>query len=56
LALKSGHYRAVMFVSGNAVQYFLRQIIQTHGQALLAPDTRAWTPGPGTERALLELG
>lgn len=58
LALKSGHYRAVMFVSGNAAQYFFTpDSSQTHtGQALLAPDTRAWTPGPGTERALLELG
>lgn len=58
LALKSGHYRAVMFVSGNAAQYFFTPSSpQTHiGQALLAPDTRAWTPGPGTERALLELG
>jgi uroporphyrinogen-III synthase len=26
LALKPGHYRAVMFVSGNAVQYFLPRI------------------------------
>jgi len=58
LALKPGHYRAVMFVSGNAVQYFFAQD-QTpalDAEALLAPDTRAWTPGPGTERALLEAG
>lgn len=58
LALKPGHYRAVMFVSGNAAQYFFTpNTPQTlTGKALLAPDTRAWTPGPGTERALLELG
>lgn len=58
MALKPGHYRAVMFVSGNAVQYFFAQD-QTpalDAEALLAPDTRAWTPGPGTERALLEAG
>lgn len=58
LALKPGHYRAVMFVSGNAVQYFFAQD-QTpafDAEALLAPDTRAWTPGPGTKRALLEAG
>ncbi len=58
LALKPGHYRAVMFVSGNAVQYFFArgQTPAFDAEALLAPDTRAWTPGPGTERALLEAG
>ncbi|RDI07098.1 uroporphyrinogen-III synthase [Comamonas sp. AG1104] len=58
LALKPGHYRAVMFVSGNAVQYFFAQdqTLAFDAEALLAPDTRAWTPGPGTERALLEAG
>lgn len=58
LALKPGHYRAVMFVSGNAVQYFFAQdqTPAVDAEALLAPDTRAWTPGPGTERALLEAG
>ena len=57
-ALQPGHYRAVMFVSGNAVQYFFAQNKpQTHTEkSFLAPDTRAWTPGPGTERALLEAG
>ncbi|MDR0217004.1 MAG: uroporphyrinogen-III synthase [Comamonas sp.] len=57
-ALTPGHYRAVMFVSGNAVQYFFASNSPqtlTH-QALLAPDTRAWTPGPGTSRALLAAG
>lgn len=45
-----GHYRAVMFVSGNAVQYFFAS------GARLAPGTRAWSPGPGTVRALQAAG
>ena len=51
-----GYYRAVMFVSGNAVQHFFaqNQPLVLDGQALIATETRAWTPGPGTERALLE--
>ena len=57
-ALTPGHYRAVMFVSGNAVQYFFasNDAQSLNHQALLAPDTRAWTPGPGTARALLAAG
>ena len=57
-ALTPGHYRAVMFVSGNAVQYFFEsnQPLAHDSPRLLAPDTRAWTPGPGTARALLEAG
>ena len=57
-ALTPGHYRAVMFVSGNAVQYFFasNDAQALNHQALLAPDTRAWTPGPGTARALLAAG
>ncbi len=44
-------YRALMFVSSNAVLYFL------HGGALPLPaGTRAWAPGPGTARALEQLG
>ena len=52
-----GYYRAVMFVSGNAVQHFFtqNQSLALDGQALIATETRAWTPGPGTERALLEV-
>jgi uroporphyrinogen-III synthase len=53
-----GHYRAVMFVSGNAAQYFFepdRAQIHAH-KSLLAPNTRAWTPGPGTARTLQALG
>jgi uroporphyrinogen-III synthase len=42
-------YRAVMFVSGNAVNHFL------HG-AHLPFATRAWAPGPGTRDALLDAG
>lgn len=57
-ALTPGHYRAVMFVSGNAVQYFFEsnQPLVHDSYRLLAPDTRAWTPGPGTARALLAAG
>lgn len=57
-ALRPGHYRAVMFVSGNAVSHFFQPdcAATLSGQALLAPQTRAWTPGPGTARALLQLG
>lgn len=52
------HYRAVMFVSGNAVEYFFEpnQASALAGQALAATETRAWTPGPGTARALLQRG
>lgn len=45
-----GHYRALMFVSGNAVLHFFT------GGARLAPGTRAWSPGPGTARALQAAG
>lgn len=57
-ALTPGHYRAIMFVSGNAAQYFFQaNPAQPHThKALLAPNTRAWTPGPGTARALRNLG
>ncbi|MEX8191762.1 uroporphyrinogen-III synthase [Comamonas guangdongensis] len=48
------HYRAVMFVSGNAVQHFFAAAFDAC--ALLAAGTRAWTPGPGTERTLLAAG
>ena len=53
-----GRYRAVMFVSGNAAQHFFQSIPpQARNQpSLLATDTRAWTPGPGTARALQALG
>ena len=53
-----GHYRAVMFVSGNAAQYFFaqNQADVSGYQGHLAINTRAWTPGPGTARSLLALG
>lgn len=46
-----GHYRAVMFVSGNAVQYFF-----TDPGVHLAAPCRAWSPGPGTAAALQVAG
>ena len=57
-ALQPGHYRAVMFVSGNAVQHFFasNNPETLDSKALLATDIRAWTPGPGTESALLQAG
>lgn len=57
-ALQPGHYRAVMFVSGNAVQHFFASNSPgtLDSKALLATDIRAWTPGPGTESALLQAG
>jgi len=42
-------YRAVMFVSGNAVSHFL------HDEHLPFA-SRAWAPGPGTRDALLDAG
>ena len=43
------HYRAVMFVSGNAVTHFFK--------SLREPFTpRAWAPGPGTRDALVAAG
>ncbi|MEG0000542.1 MAG: uroporphyrinogen-III synthase [Comamonas sp.] len=47
-----GHYRAVMFVSGNAVQFFFDPCAPTR----IAAPTRAWSPGPGTARALQAAG
>ena len=46
------HYDAVMFVSANAVQFFLPP-------GMAWPQhrpVRAWSPGPGTARALLDAG
>ncbi|MEG0676987.1 MAG: uroporphyrinogen-III synthase [Comamonas sp.] len=57
-ALVPGHYQAVMFVSGNAAQYFFKPNSPEalSNQASITPETRAWTPGPGTASALLSLG
>ena len=51
-------WRAVMFVSGNAVRYFFeeKQAENLIKQAQIAIKTRVWTPGPGTLRCLLALG
>ena len=51
-------YRALMFVSGNAVFHFFEpnKALALDGQALAAIKTRAWAPGPGTARALGQAG
>jgi uroporphyrinogen-III synthase len=46
-------FRAVMFVSGNAVQQFF--LLRPPG-AEWPTGTRAWAPGPGTRAALLDAG
>ena len=46
-------YRAVMFVSGNAVRHFFGH---RPGDALWPAQTRAWSPGGGTREALLAAG
>lgn len=55
---QAGRWRAVMFVSPNAVRYFFEQNqAQTlTQQALLALKTRVWAPGPGTAQALYAQG
>jgi uroporphyrinogen-III synthase len=53
-------YRALMFVSGNAVTHFFELKPnwppELTGQAPAAINTRAWAPGPGTVRALEQAG
>ena len=51
-------YRALMFVSGNAVLHFFasNQPLTLIDRAQEAINTRAWTPGPGTARALEHAG
>lgn len=53
-----GHWRALMFVSGNAVQYFFgsNQDSEPDGWAQAAPDLRVWAPGPGTAHSLMLQG
>ncbi len=46
-------FRAVMFVSGNAVRHFFQQ---RPAGAHWPPPTRAWATGAGTRAALLEVG
>lgn len=54
----SSRYRALMFVSGNAVHYFFEGFpaaaIAAPAQAAI--NIRAWAPGPGTAQALLDAG
>lgn len=45
-------WRAVMFVSGNAVRCFFRDARWSQRLA----GVRAWSPGPGTTRALIQVG
>ena len=51
------HYRALMFVSGNAAQHFLdpNTVLALASQAPAAIKTRAWSPGPGTAQTLCAL-
>lgn len=51
-------YRALMFVSGNAVVHFFKpnRPLALFGQAQGAIKTRAWAPGPGTALALEQFG
>ena len=53
-----GDYVAVMFVSGNAVDYFFKSKTAVAGVFidLVQSKTRAWAPGPGTADALLRWG
>lgn len=47
------NYAAVMFVSPNAVDGFMPGLAaQGEGVAVIVSGTRAWSPGPGTTRAL----
>jgi uroporphyrinogen-III synthase len=51
---KLDSYRALMFVSGNAVRYFFAQL---HALAMPLPlQAQYWSPGPGTSKALLDEG
>ena len=53
-----GQYRALMFVSGNAVAYFFESNwpLALDAKALSAIKIRAWAPGPSTSRALEQAG
>ncbi|WP_394755010.1 uroporphyrinogen-III synthase [Rhodoferax sp.] len=53
-----GDYVGVMFVSGNAVDYFFRSNLALAPVSIgsIATNTRVWAPGPGTARALLRQG
>lgn len=53
-----GHYRALMFVSPNAVRGFMAApgMAEALAQALRDGTTRCWAPGPGTHKALQAAG
>lgn len=55
---QAAQYRALMFVSGNAVVHFFGKNVPLAlaGQSQSAIKTRAWAPGPGTVRALEQAG
>ena len=46
------HHLAVMFVSANAVRFFMA----ARPEGLAVPSCRAWSTGPGTQAALLATG
>ena len=51
------HYRALMFVSTNAVRYFFAHpLVQAAGIAPATLAVRCWSPGPGTSHALRAAG
>ncbi len=51
------NYAVVMFVSPNAVDGFLPDLAaQGEGVAVIVSGTRAWSPGPGTTKALQLAG
>lgn len=50
-------YRALMFVSANAVRYFFAHpLVRAAGVVPQALELRCWSPGPGTSKALLQAG
>lgn len=55
---QADRFRALMFVSPNAVQHFFggQPLPAALRAALEGGGTRAWAPGPGTVRALLQAG
>ena len=56
--LNLSNYKAVMFVSRHAVDYFFQEkpAVLCDGQVLDAMTTRWWATGPGTAHALLDHG
>jgi len=55
---RANRYRALMFVSGNAVAYFFdsKHPVALVAVADAASKTRAWAPGPATAQALARAG